>query len=107
MTQPDFEYKGIGKIVQIIGPVIDVQFEDEQLPSIYNAIRVWDQGSDEMKFDIYAEVEQHLGENRVRAVSMEATEGLVRGMKAYDTGAPITIPVGEANLGRVMNVIGK
>jgi F-type H+-transporting ATPase subunit beta len=107
MTQPDFEYKGVGTIVQVIGPVIDVQFEDEQLPSIYNAIRVWDQSSDEMKFDIYAEVEQHLGENRVRAVSMEPTEGLVRGMKAYDTGAPISVPVGDATLGRVMNVIGK
>jgi F-type H+-transporting ATPase subunit beta len=107
MIQPDFEHKGIGTIVQIIGPVIDVQFEEEQLPTIYNAIRVFDEGTDNAKFDIYAEVEQHLGENRVRAVSMEPTEGLIRGMKAYDTGAPITIPVGEATLGRVMNVIGK
>jgi len=107
MIQPDFEYKGVGTIVQVIGPVIDVQFEDEELPSIYNAIRVFDEGTNNMKFDIYTEVEQHLGENRVRAVSMEPTEGLIRGMKVYDTGAPITVPVGDATLGRVMNVIGK
>src|SRR5262245_21415913 len=106
MGQPDFEYKGVGTIVQVIGPVIDVQFEDEQLPSIYNAIRVFDESTNNQKFDIYAEVEQHLGENRVRAVSMEPTEGLIRGMKAYDTGAPISVPVGEATLGRVINVIG-
>ena len=107
MATPDFEYKGIGTIVQVIGPVIDVQFEDEQLPFIYNAVRVFDESTNNVQVDIFAEVEQHLGENRVRAVSMEPTEGLIRGMKVYDTGKPITIPVGRATLGRVMNVIGK
>lgn len=107
MTTPDFEYKGIGTIVQVIGPVIDVQFEDEQLPNIYNAVRVFDESTNNVQVNIFAEVEQHLGENRVRAVSMEPTEGLIRGMKVYDTGAPITVPVGRATLGRVINVIGQ
>jgi F-type H+-transporting ATPase subunit beta len=107
MATPDFEYKGIGTIVQVIGPVIDVQFEDEQLPNIYNAIRVFDESTNNVQVDIFTEVEQHLGENRVRAVSMEPTEGLIRGMKVYDTGAPITVPVGRATLGRVINVIGQ
>ena len=83
---------GIGTIVQVIGPVIDVQFENEQLPEIFNALRVFDTSSNNTQFDITAEVEQHLGENRVRAIAMEPTEGLVRGMKAYDTGAPISVP---------------
>lgn len=107
MATPDFEYKGIGNIVQVIGPVIDVQFEDEQLPNIYNAVRVFDESTNNVQVNIVAEVEQHLGENRVRAVSMEPTEGLIRGMKVYDTGAPITVPVGRATLGRVINVIGQ
>jgi F-type H+-transporting ATPase subunit beta len=107
MATPDFEYKGIGTIVQVIGPVIDVQFEDEQLPNIYNAVRVFDESTNNVQINIFAEVEQHLGENRVRAVSMEPTEGLIRGMKVYDTGAPITVPVGRATLGRVINVIGQ
>ncbi len=107
MATPDFEYQGIGTIVQVIGPVIDVQFEDGELPLIYNAIRVFDESTNNVQIDIFTEVEQHLGENRVRAVSMEPTEGLIRGMKVYDTGAPITVPVGRATLGRVMNVIGQ
>ena len=107
MLTPDFEYKSVGTIVQVIGPVIDVQFEDGQLPSIYNAIRVFDESTNNVQVDIFTEVEQHLGENRVRAVSMEPTEGLIRGMKVYDTGAPITVPVGKGTLGRVLNVIGK
>lgn len=93
--------------MQVIGPVIDVQFESEQLPEIHNALRVFDMNSNNTQFDIVAEVEQHLGENRVRAIAMEATEGLVRGMKAYDTGAPIMVPVGRETLGRVLNVIGR
>jgi F-type H+-transporting ATPase subunit beta len=107
MMKPDFEYKGIGTIVQVIGPVVDVQFEDQELPSIYNAIRIFDETSNKTEMDIYLEVEQHLGENRVRAISMEPTEGLVRGMKVYDLGAPIQVPVGRETLGRVMNVIGR
>lgn len=107
MLKPDFEYKGVGKIVEVIGPTVDVEFEHGELPSIYNALRIFDQSSDGARMDITAEVEQHLGENRVKAIAMEPTEGLVRGMAAYDTGAPISVPVGKQTLGRVMNVIGK
>jgi F-type H+-transporting ATPase subunit beta len=105
-TKPDFEYKSIGTIVQVIGPVIDVQFETD-LPQIYNAVRVYDESANNKMVDITAEVEQHLGENRVRAVSMEPPEGLIRGMKVYDTGAPIKVPVGRETLGRVINVLGE
>jgi F-type H+-transporting ATPase subunit beta len=98
----------IGRVVQVIGPVLDVEFDDEHLPAIYNAIRVTDPGEKTgVPIDIIAEVEQHLGENRVRCVSMEPTDGMVRGARAEDTGVPIKVPVGEATLGRVLNVIGK
>jgi F-type H+-transporting ATPase subunit beta len=106
MAKPDFEYKSVGSIVQVIGPVIDVQF-DTELPQIYNAIRVYDESANNKMVDITAEVEQHLGENRVRAVSMEPPEGLIRGMKVYDTGAAIMVPVGRETLGRVINVLGE
>src|SRR6267378_374639 len=92
-----------GKIVQIIGPVLDVQFEEGHLPKIYDALVVKrDDGS-----DVIAEVQQHLGNNWVRAVSMAATDGLRRGMEAVATGGPITVPVGEETLGRLFNVIGE
>ena len=98
----------VGKVVQIIGPVIDVEFSDKYLPPIYAALRVTSEGFDVPDpIDIVCEVEQHLGEGRVRTVSMKPTEGVVRGMKAIDTGNPITVPVGEGTLGRVMNVIGE
>ncbi len=97
-----------GKVVQIIGPVMDVEFTQESLPPIYNAVRITSDGFDvPAPIDVTAEVEQHLGEGRVRCVAMEPTDGIVRGMKATDTGSPISIPVGEAALGRVMNVLGK
>ncbi|HUF04151.1 MAG TPA: F0F1 ATP synthase subunit beta [Aridibacter sp.] len=97
----------IGKVVQIIGPVVDVEFSDSYLPPIYEALRVTSEGFDvEATVDVIAEVQQHLGEGRVRAVSMLPTDGMVRGMKVIDTGGPITVPVGGATLGRVMNVIG-
>ena len=97
-----------GKVVQIIGPVVDVEFTVENLPPIYNAVRITSEGFDvPTPIDVTAEVEQHLGEGRVRCVAMEPTDGIVRGMKATDTGTPIQIPVGEAALGRVMNVLGK
>ncbi|MEZ5425968.1 MAG: F0F1 ATP synthase subunit beta [Pyrinomonadaceae bacterium] len=97
----------IGQIVQIIGPVVDVEFSDNYLPPIYQALRVTSEGFDvEEDIDVVVEVQQHLGEGRVRAVSMLPTDGMVRGMKVIDTGGPITVPVGEATLGRVMNVIG-
>jgi F-type H+-transporting ATPase subunit beta len=98
----------VGHIVQIIGPVLDVQFESGHLPSIYNAVRISSEGFNVPEpIDVTAEVQQHLGEGRVRCVAMEPTEGLVRGMKAVDTGARITVPVGRPTLGRVMNVLGK
>ncbi|HEV2705144.1 MAG TPA: F0F1 ATP synthase subunit beta [Pyrinomonadaceae bacterium] len=97
-----------GRVVQIIGPVLDVEFGDGYLPPIYTALRVTSEGFDvPTPVDIVCEVEQHLGEGRVRTVSMKPTEGVVRGMRAIDTGHPITVPVGEATLGRVLNVIGE
>src|SRR6188768_2644531 len=96
----------IGKVVQIIGPVVDVEFQD-YLPPIYQALRISSEGFDvETPVDVVAEVQQHLGEGRVRAISMLPTDGMVRGMKVIDLGGPITVPVGGATLGRVMNVIG-
>src|SRR6266853_3420565 len=99
---------GIGRVVQVIGPVLDIQFEQGHLPAIFNAVRIVSEGFDVPEpLDVTVEVQQHLGEGRVRAVAMEPTEGMVRGMKAQDLGVPITVPVGRATLGRVMNVLGK
>jgi F-type H+/Na+-transporting ATPase subunit beta len=93
--------------VQVIGPVVDIEF-DRHVPAIYNAVRIQDDGAGGgVPIDVIAEVEHHLGENRVRCVSMLPTEGMVRGMKATDTGGPISVPVGLGTLGRVMNVIGE
>ena len=98
--------ENIGRVVQVIGPVVDVEF-DKQVPAIYNAVRILDDGAGGgVAIDVIAEVEHHLGENRVRCVSMLPTEGMVRGMKAIDTGGPISVPVGLGTLGRVLNVIG-
>src|SRR5260221_6464936 len=92
-----------GEIVQIIGPVLDVRFEEGELPEIYHALTVKrDDGE-----IVVAEVQQHLGNNWVRAVSMQSTDGLRRGMKATNTGGPITVPVGKATLGRVLNSFGE
>ncbi len=89
-------------MVQVIGPVLDVEFEPEQLPELYNAVTVkLDSGQ------LVAEVEQHIGRNQVRAVAMSSTDGIVRGMEVVDTGQPITVPVGKAALGRILNVIGE
>src|SRR5882724_1900425 len=96
----------VGKVVQIIGPVVDVEFSDNYLPPIYQALRITSEGFDGEKIDVVAEVQQHLGEGRVRAVSMLPTDGMVRGMKVVDLDGPIMVPVGNATLGRVMNVIG-
>ncbi|HWW51251.1 MAG TPA: F0F1 ATP synthase subunit beta [Verrucomicrobiae bacterium] len=98
----------VGTVVQIIGPVVDVQFQEHHLPLIHNAVRITSQGFDIPEpLDIVAEVEQHLGESRVRCVAMKPTEGLVRGMRAEDLGEPITVPVGRGTLGRVLNVLGE
>jgi F-type H+/Na+-transporting ATPase subunit beta len=98
--------ENIGKVVQIIGPVIDCEFEEKLLPSIYNCVIIEGEAGGR-PIHVSTEVQQHLGENRVRCVSMQPTEGMVRGMKAVDTGQPISVPVGRETLGRVMNVIGK
>jgi F-type H+-transporting ATPase subunit beta len=98
----------VGKVVQVIGPVVDVEFEGGQLPQIYNAVRiVSEKGDAGDAIDVVAEVEQHLGENRVRTVAMKPTDGMRRGMRVIDTGGPISMPVGTATLGRVMNVLGE
>ena len=100
--------KNIGKIVQVIGPVIDVEFEAGHLPAIYNALHVLTDGKNgTTALDVICEVEQHLGENRVRAVAMKATDGMQRGMAATDLGHPIQVPVGPETLGRVLNVLGE
>ncbi len=97
-----------GHVVQVIGPVVDVQFEVGSLPPIYSAVRITSEGFKSPEpLDIVTEVQQHLGEGRVRCVSMKPTEGVVRGMKAIDLGGPITVPVGRGTLGRVMNVLGE
>ncbi|MCL2034384.1 MAG: F0F1 ATP synthase subunit beta, partial [Oscillospiraceae bacterium] len=93
--------KNAGKILQIIGAVLDIRFEDE-LPALYNAIEV--KKGDET---VVMEVAQHLGDQVVRCISMSSTDGLVRGMDAIDTGAPISVPVGDNTLGRMMNILGK
>jgi F-type H+-transporting ATPase subunit beta len=100
--------ENIGRVIQIAGPAVDVQFEEAKMPLIYTALRVVSEGFDvPAPVDVILEVQQHLGEGRVRCVAMEATEGMVRGMKAIDTGGQITVPVGRETLGRVLNVIGK
>ncbi len=100
--------ENVGKVVQVIGVVVDVEFPEGHLPPIYNALRVQDEGKDTgIPIDCTLEVQQHLGEGRVRCVSLEPTDGMVRGMKAVDTGAPISVPVGKPTLGRVMNVLGR
>ncbi|HEY1212018.1 MAG TPA: F0F1 ATP synthase subunit beta, partial [Bryobacteraceae bacterium] len=96
-----------GHVIQVGGPTIEIQFPEGHIPKLFNAVHVTSEGFDTpVKIDIVAEVAQHIGEGRVRTISMEPTDGLVRGMKAVDTGAPITIPVGKQTLGRVMNVLG-
>ncbi|MBI2838490.1 MAG: F0F1 ATP synthase subunit beta, partial [Acidobacteria bacterium] len=95
-----------GRVVRIIGPCVDCEFESGTLPPIYNAINIPKAEGSGIDHDVIVEVQQHLGENRVRCVSMHPTEGMVRGMTAIDTGSPITMPVGRNVLGRILNVIG-
>jgi len=97
----------VGRVVQVIGPVIDVEFEPEKLPELYNAIRIDTAGNGAPPVHLTAEVEQHIGRNQVRAVAMSSTDGVVRGMAAVDQGTPITVPVGAAALGRILNVLGE
>ena len=100
--------ENIGKVIQISGPAVDIQFDEKHMPPIYSALRITSEGFDiPNPLNVIVEVQQHLGEGRVRTVAMEATEGMVRGMKVIDTGAPIMVPVGRETLGRVLNVIGE
>ena len=100
--------ENIGRVVQVSGPAVDVQFDEKTMPPIYQALRVVSDGfTVPAPIDVVLEVQQHLGEGRVRCVAMEATDGMVRGMKAIDQGGPISVPVGPATLGRVLNVIGE
>ncbi len=95
-----------GKVVQVIGPVLDVEFPADQVPEIYTALKIDDAAGD-VPIRLTAEVQQHIGRNQVRAVAMSSTDGLVRGTKVVNTGAPIQVPVGEACLGRVFNLLGE
>jgi F-type H+/Na+-transporting ATPase subunit beta len=95
-----------GKVVQVIGPVLDVEFESEHLPELYNALRIREKTDAGADIDVVVEVQQHIGRNQVRAVAMSSTDAVVRGMNVEDTGGPITVPVGEAALGRILNVLG-
>jgi len=92
-----------GRVIQITGPVVDIEFPAGKLPSIFNAVEIERPGQD----SLVCEVQQHLGNNWVRSVAMTTTDGLARGVAVRDTGAPITVPVGEATLGRVFDVLGR
>jgi F-type H+-transporting ATPase subunit beta len=97
----------IGKITQVMGPVVDVEFEQGQLPNILTALLISNPAINDDEDNLVVEVAQHLGDNVVRTIAMDVTDGLVRGMPVKDTGAPIQMPVGEASLGRVLNVVGR
>jgi F-type H+-transporting ATPase subunit beta len=99
--------ENIGKIVQVMGPVVDVEFEQDKLPTIYTALAISNPAINDEPDNLIVEVAQHLGDNVVRTIAMDVTDGLVRGMPVKDTGKPILMPVGEAGLGRVLNVVGR
>jgi F-type H+/Na+-transporting ATPase subunit beta len=99
--------RNIGKIVQVIGPVLDVEFEAEHLPELYNALDISAKAEDGTDIRVVAEVQQHIGRNQVRAVAMSSTDAVVRGMEVVDTGGPISVPVGAPALGRILNVLGE
>jgi F-type H+/Na+-transporting ATPase subunit beta len=97
-----------GHVIQVAGPTIEIQFQEDQIPEILNAIRVTSEGFNvPTPIEITAEVAQHIGEGRVRTIAMQPTDGLVRGMKAFDLGSPISVPVGKETLGRILNVLGE
>jgi F-type H+-transporting ATPase subunit beta len=100
--------ENIGTVIAVSGPAVDVQFEEKTMPPIYQALRITSEGFNvPTPLNVVVEVQQHLGEGRVRCIAMTATEGMVRGMKAHDTGSGISVPVGRPTLGRVMNVLGE
>jgi F-type H+-transporting ATPase subunit beta len=98
--------QNIGKVVQVIGPVLDVEFDPEGLPEIYNALSLKGTSESGQEISLVAEVQQHIGRGQVRAVAMSSTDGVMRGMDVVDTGQAISVPVGEAALGRILNVLG-
>jgi F-type H+-transporting ATPase subunit beta len=97
----------IGKVVQVIGPVLDVEFEAEHLPELYNALEISSKNAAGDPVRVVVEVQQHIGRNQVRAVAMSSTDGVIRGMEVVDTGAAISVPVGKTALGRILNVLGE
>jgi F-type H+-transporting ATPase subunit beta len=98
----------VGKVIQVAGPAVDIQFSIDQIPLIYTAIRITSEGFEVPEpISIIVEVAQHIGEGRVRCIALQPTDGLIRGMKAISTGAPITVPVGKQTLGRILNVLGE
>ena len=105
-TKTETRPVNIGKVVQVIGPVLDVEFESEHLPELYNALRIRQKSDAGADIDVTVEVQQHIGRNQVRAVAMSSTDAVVRGMDVEDTGGPIKVPVGDAALGRILNVLG-
>ncbi len=99
--------ENIGKVKQVIGPVLDIEFQPGRLPAIYNAVKLTNPSISNAKWNLVVEVAQHLGENTVRCIAMDSTEGLTRGTEALDTGEGISVPVGKGVLGRILNVIGE
>lgn len=99
--------ENIGKVTQVLGPVVDIEFEQGNLPLIYTALAITNPAIDDQPDNLIVEVAQHLGDNVVRTIAMDVTDGLVRGQEVKDTGAPIMMPVGEAGLGRILNVVGR
>jgi F-type H+-transporting ATPase subunit beta len=98
--------RNVGKVAQVIGPVLDIEFEAEHLPELYNALSITATSESGEPIDVVVEVQQHIGRNQVRAVAMSTTDGVIRGMEAVDTGAAISVPVGAPALGRILNVLG-
>src|SRR5512134_548904 len=96
-----------GRVLQVMGPVVDVEFPPGELPEVYTALRLTNPGIDDRESNLVVEVAQHLGENTVRCIAMDSTEGLTRGQPVVNTGDGIRVPVGNGTLGRIMNVIGE
>jgi F-type H+-transporting ATPase subunit beta len=108
MKMPTASANTVGKVIQVAGPAVDIQFAEGQVPVIYTAIRITSEGFDAPEpIDVVCEVAQHLGEGRVRTIALQPTDGMVRGMKAHSLGEPVSVPVGKETLGRVLNVLGE
>ena len=104
---PSVKTKNVGRITQIIGPVLDVAFSPGKMPNIFNALLISGKNQAGDQLSLTCEVQQLLGDYCVRAISMNATDGLMRGMEVTDTGKPLSVPVGQATLGRIFNVLGE